>query len=98
MKEYPVGSVCVIVQSKYHPENVGKECTILTGLHSVEFGRIGVAEVYKIDLQGCYSDEWAFHDSLQLKRFPPDTESWLREKMDDILSLVPNNINVKETV
>ena len=98
MKEFPVGSVCFIVEG--YPEYKGKECTIVNGFGKHKFessktGDIGEQEGYIVTIQG-FGDETfvAKHTDLKLKRFPPNVTSWLNEKMHKLIS--PNPFIVLE--
>jgi hypothetical protein len=95
IRQHPVGSVCVVKKDRVeNGARIGLECTIL-GLEKRLF-------------EGCYQDlylvefqtgvkVYAQHDALKLKKFPPNTDAWLREKMNDLLNNVPDNI-LKEGV
>lgn len=102
MREYPVGSVCVIVNKTgtVFEHFVGKECAILEGVAEREgtlpSGSRGKVVGYKVDVQG--RDKWAIvcHENLKLKKFPGQLQSWLTEKMDKLLT--PNPYIVAEEV
>jgi hypothetical protein len=92
MKEYPVGSICVILSSD--PYWNKRECTIVGGLcirEAVFNGRLEVGEMYKIDLKGCKGEDMvACPESLKLKRFPPDVDAWCNSTMKNLLKPLPN--------
>jgi hypothetical protein len=102
MKEYPVGSVCVIVNTtgKLFEEFIGKECTILEGIaEQVGFtpdGRPGKIVGYLVQVQGRSKQSIVEHVNLKLKRYPGQLDSWATEKVKQIFT--PNPKLVEETV
>jgi endogenous inhibitor of DNA gyrase (YacG/DUF329 family) len=70
MREYPVGSVCVICgidSGRWAPFN-SKECTIIVGLKLWHDGEIS----YEIEVQGEAKTYRVHHENLRLKKLPPD--------------------------
>jgi hypothetical protein len=91
MREYPVGSVCVVKKDRIAKgTRIGLECTILDGLEK-RLSEESFDELYLVELQ-TGARVYAQHDALELKRFPPNTDAWLREKVNDLLNNVPDNI------
>jgi hypothetical protein len=92
MKEFPVGSVCIIVES--YPEYKGKECTIVEGMHKClvhnREGKVFESKGYSVKVQG-HEDQLfhALHTELKLKRFPGQLQSWLNKKMNDLYEPKP---------
>jgi hypothetical protein len=100
VREYPVGSVCIIVQGDgtIHESYVGVECTI----------EAGIAKRECVDLEGVHMSYEGYlastkdakhgicvkHVNLKLKRFPGQLQSWLNEKMNDLMK--PKNIVEEE--
>lgn len=99
MREYPVGSVCVIVEA--YPEYLGKECTIVKEIHLQKCrdqnGVVLESNNYSIHMQGFGNKVFAAkHEELRLKKFPGQLQSWLAEKMDKLVA--PNPFIVLEGV
>lgn len=102
MKHYPVGSVCVIVQSgKVTKEFVGLECTIVEGLavrnSTLPEGGVAEIECYVITVQG--RGDRPFHappHSLKLKRYPGQLGQWATDKVKELFK--PNNKFVEDFV
>jgi len=99
-----VGSVCVIVQDgKVDEKLVGLECTVIGGLDrrktKLGSGEIVEMDCYVITMQGHGSEKFnAKPNQLRLKKFPPATDAWLQEKINNLLNKVPDNILKEETV
>jgi len=74
--EYPVGSVCVVVQSDMNKHLIGSEVTIVEGLQEV----VGEVDGIKVNWIGYITDVVAPsgaqfsppHEYLRLKKLPPD--------------------------
>jgi hypothetical protein len=95
MKEFPVGSVCIVTKDKVEKgARVGLECTILEGLQLVNV-KIGIQECYRVELQTGVKC-WAMHETLKLKRFPGQLQSWAADKVKELFK--PNSKLVEETV
>lgn len=99
MKEYPVGSVCILVEA--YSEYKGKECTIIKGFgkhdSTTKEGINRPREGYIITVQGFGEQRFnAKHSDLKLKKFPGQLQSWLAEKMDKLTQ--PNPFIVLEEV
>lgn len=84
MKQYPLGSICIIVNVA--PENhayLHRECTIV-GLPGCDEA---FPDMYQIDVQGDAGKRWfSVHEGLRLKKFPPDLQSDCEEFMRKVLS------------
>jgi hypothetical protein len=98
-----VGSVCVTINKNgfLYPEFVGLECTVSGGrarrLTTDNKGNKGYLDCYVAEFpnKGQYL---VAHENLIVKKFPPNTDAWLREKMDDLLNKVPDNILKEDLV
>lgn len=66
---FRVGDVCEIVESFFHPENIGLECTITSALHT-KAGWDGVS-FHEIRLPSG-KKQFASPECLRKKRPPPD--------------------------
>lgn len=93
MKQIPVGSVCVIVKAHNSvAELIGRECTVVEGLHETSWGYEG----YSIEIQG-ESEGWSCPpDYIKLRKFPPHLYQWCNEMM--LKTLKPVEIKDEEIV
>jgi hypothetical protein len=94
----PVGSICVIVQDgDVHDGWVGRECTVVGGL-AIRPTRLKGRRVdllcYAVTVQGEEDQFNAKPAQLRVRRFPPQIDSWLQQKMLDVLKPV----DIKESV
>lgn len=92
MKEYPVGTICVIVNLVVNKEYNGKEVTILSPIEGyVEYITGEMQKGYQVDMEyeGCqvYID----HEHLRPKKFPPDAA------FDAFMTKVKSTVDVRET-
>jgi hypothetical protein len=70
MREYPVGSICVIqgiTEGRWVHFN-GRECTIVSNLKLWSDGEM----CYEIEVQGETKTYRSSHEHLRLKKLPPD--------------------------
>lgn len=97
MKEYPVGSICIINSS--NPEWDKRECTI-TGRLCKRDGELQGKDItvnaYLIDLTSGDRTVIAEHETLILKRFPKSEDAWCRDVMKKVLEPVEFYIDVPE--
>jgi hypothetical protein len=98
MQNIPVGTLCIIVNGTgdIYDEFNGRECTVLEGVapHGAtdKRGVKGVVVGYKVHIQGRTDTSIVRPPNLRVKKFPPNTDAWLRVKMHDLLNKVPDNI------
>lgn len=96
MKEYPVGSVCVIVQGngKILEDFVGMECVVEEGIYSRDgttpCGERVTVVGYVVSASGYPNGLLVEHVNLKLKKFPGQLQSWLAEKIDKLTQPNPN--------
>jgi hypothetical protein len=85
MARFQVGTVCVLVGATREPY-LGKECTIV-GAHGEYLTRqFKKQEGYMVTVQGFGEEQFfSFQEGLRLKRYPPDTQQWLTEKVNNLL-------------
>jgi hypothetical protein len=92
MKDYPVNSVCILTGA-CRDEYRGMECTIVEP-QIMRDDRHAKGLRYVVSVNGLQGTWYASHNILTLRRFPPDTDAWLRVKMKDVLKPV----DIKESV
>lgn len=68
---YPIGTVCLIVGSLNNPQNVGKQCTILSERHQHDDGTVE-GYGYLVEISG-YRREW-FALERHLMKIDPDQD------------------------
>jgi hypothetical protein len=91
MKEYPVGSVCIVINA--HPSRqhiIGQECTIVAGRGSSK----NFPDQYEVEVQDFphpTGHKWfAAHSALKLKRPPKD------EKFEEFMQAVLKPVGLPE--
>jgi hypothetical protein len=88
-QQYPVGSVCVIVETRF-PKLRGVELTITEPLTEWYAPDVGRWEGYSCDLTHEGRPFKPRHECLRLKRYPPDVDAWCNTTMKNLLKPLPN--------
>jgi hypothetical protein len=99
---FPIGSICTIVQSgDVQAKFVGLECTVVEGPIPLDTrcanGDLEEFQGYLIVVEGMGDTEFGVKpQSLKLKRYPGQLDSWATEKVKQLFT--PNPKLVEEMV
>lgn len=89
VKEFPVGSVCILLVDKNCPGMAGKELTITGPLKIQENPEFPLWWGYDTDMVHNGFRVAPQHHNLKLKRLPPEVDAWCREVMRKVTGNAP---------